>query len=73
MGGVASSPPGSITAATTAYQSTLTEEAIGDANGDPFLSKEIGDWTTVAQSAMAILAQLAPPEPNLGTKIDVRV
>ena len=51
----------------------LSDAAVGDANGDPFLSQEISNWSPEAQSAMAFFAQLAPPEPNLGTKLDIRV
>jgi hypothetical protein len=72
MGG-AGSVRGSITAAAQAYQSTLADDAIGYANGNPILAQDIGNWPEAAQSTMVFLADLAPIEPNLGTKIDIRV
>ena len=69
MGGVRSAAA-AISAAATAYQSAAQDAGIALASDEPALGKAL---TTQSAQAMELLAKLAPPEPHLGSNIDMRV
>jgi len=59
--------------ATASYQSSAQDAGIADATDDPSVGVQLGQLTTVAETAAELMARLAPPEPHLGTNIDIRV
>jgi len=62
-----------LRAATATYQNAAQDAGIAYAEGDPAMGAELGALTTVAETAAELLARLAPPEPHLGSNIDIRV
>jgi len=58
--------------ATASYSSASQDGGLAYANDRPAIG-ELGALTTVAETAAELLARLAPPEPHLGTNLDIRV
>ena len=60
-------------AATMSYQSAAQDAGIAYAEGDSSMGVQMGQLTTVAETAAELMARLAPPEPHLGAHVDIRV
>jgi hypothetical protein len=62
-----------LRAATASYQSAAQDGAIANGGNDSAAGTQLGQVTTVAETVAEMMARLAPPEPHLGTNIDIRV
>jgi len=71
VGGVGSSVM-ALRLATASYSTAAQDAGLAYASDDPAIG-ELGALTTVAETAAELLARLAPPEPHLGSNIDIRV